>query len=196
MMTAILVAWLRYTLVKFLHCDALGWWAWDGVKWAAGAESVLDGAIKTTLKTRRLAAVVAEREAIVKAATPSARRVRDARFMLGSLLHAPVDSFDGPAHLLNCQNGVVNLATGELVTHDPQAHRFTHATNAEYNPQADQAPWLAFLRQTIGDDLDMLRFVQRQLGTVSQAKRVRNVFFTSTGRRDPARVRLPKPCLL
>ena len=149
---------------RFLHCDALGWLGWDGVKWAAGAESVLDGAIKTTLKTRRLAAVAAEREAIVKAATPSARRVRDARFMLGSLLHAPVDSFDGPAHLLNCQNGVVNLATGELVTHDPQAHRFTHATNAEYNPQADQAPWLAFLRQTIGDDLDMLRFVQLAVG--------------------------------
>ena len=149
---------------RFLHCDALGWLGWDGVKWAAGAESVLDGAIKTTLKTRRLAAVAAEREAIVKAATPSARRVRDARFMLGSLLHAPVDSFDGPAHLLNCQNGVVNLATGELVTHDPQAHRFTHSVNAEYNPQADRGEWLAFLRQTIGDDPDMLRFVQMAVG--------------------------------
>jgi len=149
---------------QFLHCDALGWMAWDGAKWAAGAESVLDGAIKATLKTRRLAAVAAEREAIVKAATPSARRVRDARFMLTSLLAAPVESFDGPAHLLNCQNGVVNLATGELVAHDPQAHRFTYAVNAEYNPKADRGEWLAFLRQTIGSDDAMLRFVQMAVG--------------------------------
>ena len=149
---------------QFLHCDALGWMAWDGAKWAAGAESVLDGAIKATLKTRRLAAVAAEREAIVKAATPSARRVRDARFMLTSLLAAPVESFDGPAHLLNCQNGVVNLATGELVAHDPQAHRFTYAVNAEYNPKADRGEWLAFLRQTIGADDAMLRFVQMAVG--------------------------------
>ncbi|MBK7204437.1 MAG: hypothetical protein IPH87_28660 [Anaerolineae bacterium] len=161
---------------RFLHCDALGWLGWDGVKWAAGAESVLDGAIKTTLKTRRLAAVAAEREAIVKAATPSARRVRDARFMLGSLLHAPVDSFDGPAHLLNCQNGVVNLATGELVTHDPQAHRFTHATNAEYNPQADRGPgW-----PSCGKPSAMISICcascKWRLGTLSQPKRVRNVF--------------------
>jgi putative DNA primase/helicase len=149
---------------QFLHCDALGWLAWDGVKWGSGAESVLDEAIKATLKTRRLAAVAAEREAIVKAATPSARRVRDARFMLGSLLSAPVESFDGPAHLLNCQNGVVNLATGELVAHDPRAHRFTYAVNAEYNPKADRGEWLAFLRQTIGADDDMLRFVQMAVG--------------------------------
>lgn len=149
---------------QFLHCDALGWMAWDGAKWAAGAESVLDGAIKATLKTRRLAAVAAEREAIVKAATPSARRVRDARFMLTSLLTAPVESFDGPAHLLNCQNGVVNLATGELVAHDPQAHRFTYAVNARYDPQAERGEWLAFLRQTIGSDDAMLRFVQMAVG--------------------------------
>lgn len=149
---------------QFLHCDALGWLAWDGAKWAAGAESALDGAIKATLKTRRLAAVAAEREAIVKASTPSARRVRDAGFMLGSLLSAPVESFDAPAHLLNCQNGVVNLATGELVAHDPQADRFTYSVNAKYDPQADRGEWLAFLRQTIGADDDMLRFLQMSVG--------------------------------
>ena len=149
---------------RFLHCEALGWLGWDGVKWASGAEPVLDDAIKTTLKTRRIAAVAAEREAVVKAATPSARRVRDARFMLSSLLTAPVESFDAPAHLLNAQNGVINLATGELLPHDPHAHRFTYVVNAAYDPQADRSEWLAFLRQTIGADDDLLRFVQMAVG--------------------------------
>lgn len=149
---------------QFLFCDAYGWLAWNGRYWQReNAEALLDAAIVETLKRRRRAAVEAEKEAIVKAAQPSARRVRDAKYLFRSRVVAPISSFDADPDLLNCHNGVVDLRTGALTPHDP-AQRFTYCLTVDYDPQADYTPWADFLRGVVGGGDDALTYLQRAVG--------------------------------
>lgn len=149
---------------QFLFCDAYGWLAWNGRYWQReNAEALLDAAIVSTLKRRRRAAVEAEKEAIVKAAQPSARRVRDAKYLFRPRVVAPIESFDADPDLLNCHNGVVHLPTGALTPHDP-AQRFTYCLPVAYDPQADYTPWADFLRGVVGGGDDALTYLQRAVG--------------------------------
>lgn len=149
---------------RFLWCDAYGWLAWNGHHWQReNAEALLDMAIVEVLKRRRLAAVKAEREAIVKAAQPSARRVRDAKYLFRSRVTAPVASFDSHPDLLNCHNGVIDLRTGTLSPHDP-AQRFTYCLATDYDHRADYTQWLNFLRDVVGGGDAVIDYLQRAVG--------------------------------
>lgn len=149
---------------RFLWCDAYGWLAWNGHHWQReNAEALLDMAIVEVLKRRRLAAVKAEREAIVKASQPSAKRVRDAKYLFRSRVTAPVGSFDSHPDLLNCNNGAVDLHTGALIPHDP-AQRFTYCLTVDYDPQADCTQWVNFLRGAVVEADDLLDYIQQAIG--------------------------------
>lgn len=149
---------------RYLYCDAYGWLAWNGRYWQREhAEALLDGAIVETLKRRRRAAIDAEREAVVKAAQPSARRVRDAKYLFRSRVVAPVASFDANPDLLNCRNGAIDLRTGTLSPHDP-AQRFTYCLDVDYDPQADASRWLDFLRGVVGGGDDAMTYLQQAIG--------------------------------
>lgn len=149
---------------QFLHVAAYGWMRWTGTHWTStDAEPQLDRAVVETLKARRAAAVLEEQENIVRTAKPSAHRVRACKYLLASILTENVAAFDAEAHLLNTKTGVVDLRSGELIPHDPD-QRFTYCTRAEFNLGADQAPWIDFLTEALGNDPDMLEYVQEAVG--------------------------------
>lgn len=54
------------------------------------------------------------------------------------------EQFNTQKHLLNCQNGTVNLMTGELHAHN-SLDFLTSCANANYDPTADCPKWKAFL---------------------------------------------------
>jgi putative DNA primase/helicase len=64
--------------------------------------------------------------------------------VLKSKISVSVEEFDKNPDLLNVQNGVIYLPKGTLTEHNP-AQRFTYACPVDYDPQADQRPWLQFL---------------------------------------------------
>jgi putative DNA primase/helicase len=135
----------------FLHVNAYGWMQWTGTHWEQGdAEKALDRAVIGTLKERRIAAVRAEKEAIVKTAKPSAYRVRGCKTLLASILTDSVDHFDANPDLLNVENGVLDLRTGELVPHEP-GQRFSYCCPVAFDPDADQSEWLAWLEDALPD---------------------------------------------
>jgi putative DNA primase/helicase len=149
---------------EFLHVAAYGWMYWTGTHWEReGAETLLDRAIVETLKLRRAAAVLAEQEAIVKAAKPSAYRVRGCKYLVTSILRANVADFDKSPDLLNCQNGVVDLRDGQLTPHDP-SQRYTYCLPVDFDLYADQSEWRAFLQSALGDDQDVLNYAQESVG--------------------------------
>lgn len=151
---------------RFLYCDAYGWLAWNGRFWERDtAESALDRAAVDTLKRRRLAAVDAEREAVVKCAAPTARRVRDCKTLFRSLVPAHVDEFDRSPDLLNVANGVIDLRTGQLSPHEP-GQRFTYILPVEYDAAADFTSWVSFLGKAVagGDGHEMLDYLQQAVG--------------------------------
>ncbi len=60
------------------------------------------------------------------------------------------DMFDQHHMLLNCQNGVLDLTTGQLGPHDSSLH-FTQKAHVNWEPDAECPLWEDYLRKTIPD---------------------------------------------
>jgi putative DNA primase/helicase len=149
---------------EFAHCEAFGWMHWNGRYWKRdNAEATLKQAIVETLKRRRLVAVHDERESIVNCSKLSARRVKDCQFLFQPLVTANVSDFDNSPDLLNCQNGVVDLRTGDRMQHYPDQY-FTYCLPVEYDPKADSTEWVKFLTQAVGGDREVVEYLQMAVG--------------------------------
>jgi putative DNA primase/helicase len=149
---------------RFLHCDAYGWLHYNGRYWdRKNAEAALDRVIVKTLQRRRLVAAQSARDDIVKCSTASHKRVKDCKALFQSLVTVDVSAFDNSPDLLNCHNGVVNLRTGELFPHSP-SQRFTHCLAVDYIPGEDRSAWVEFLTKAVGDDPEMVEYLQQAVG--------------------------------
>ena len=149
---------------QFLYCTAYGWMHYNGQFWqSANAEEYLERAIIFTLQTRRIAAVRMQKENIVRAAQPSAKRVRDCKFNFRSLVPVDVAEFDKSPESLNCGNGVLNLRTGTLLPHE-SSQRFTYCLPIEYQCHADQSVWTEFMKTVVAGGEIVLNYLQQVVG--------------------------------
>lgn len=73
------------------------------------------------------------------------------------------DELDADAWLLNCQNGVVNLHTGDLLPHD-RAHYITRLCPVAYDPLADCPLWHECLHRIMESNQRVIDFLQRYVG--------------------------------
>lgn len=149
---------------EFLYTPAYGWLRWVGTHWQAVPEPIVQQCAITALKKRRHAAVEAEREQIVKATKCQKERVTGCLTLFKSYVIEPdVAAFDADPDLLNCRNGVLNLHTRQLTSHDSK-QRFTYCVPVDYDPQADTAPWACFILDALGGDAAAAAFMQRCAG--------------------------------
>jgi putative DNA primase/helicase len=148
----------------FLYCPAFGYLAWNETHWdMALAEFKLHARVVEVLKRRRVAAVIAEKEAVVKVSVASAAKVTACITMIQPKIAVNVTEFDSEPDQLNVANGVINLRTGDLLPHD-KAQRFTYCIETAYNPQADCSTWRRFLNQVIDGGQPVIEYVQMALG--------------------------------
>jgi putative DNA primase/helicase len=77
-------------------------------------------------------------------------------------LQADLSEFDTQEHLFNCANGVVDLRTGELLSHDPALMMMLQSPVA-YRPDAEAKRWQAFLERCLPDE-DTRRWLQKAMG--------------------------------
>jgi len=70
---------------------------------------------------------------------------------------------DRHPHLLNVDNGVLDLRTGELRPHDP-ALLLTQRAFVEYQPGAACPRWLRFVEEVSCDDTDLAAYLQCVIG--------------------------------
>ncbi|HVI79258.1 MAG TPA: phage/plasmid primase, P4 family, partial [Candidatus Acidoferrum sp.] len=69
-----------------------------------------------------------------------------------------------PTDLVVCQNGIFDLATGELMPHTPRLFTF-NALNIDYDPAAPSPErWLQFLDEVFPDDEESIRTLQEIFG--------------------------------
>ncbi len=152
---------------RFLHSEALGWLHWTGTHWATeSAEAALDRAVVATLLRRIEAASQPEsfeqHGALRKTCVPNKGRIEGAKHLLSSLVVALPSEFDAEPDLLNCLNGVVDLRTGALLSHEP-GQRFMHCTAVAYKPNADQSVWVQWLTETVGSP-ELAQWLQMAVG--------------------------------
>ena len=65
--------------------------------------------------------------------------------------------------LLNCNNGVLDLKTGVLLSHNPE-YFFTKLVKVDFQPEATCPIWLQFLDDIMGGNQEMINFLQRAIG--------------------------------
>lgn len=151
---------------KFVSTTSHGWLVWTGTHWSnQDADAYLHDAIVHTLRERRKAAVQANSQSyehLISFCKPNRVRISATVYVLEKLARQSVEIFDSNPELLNCQNGVVNLRTGQLEPHDPAQH-FTYCVPVNYNPRADYIDWSEFLFQITGSQI-MCDYLQMATG--------------------------------
>ena len=85
--------------------------------------------------------------------------VKDAR----SVYPIPLTVFDNDSYLFNCQNGTLNLKTGEFRDHDPEDY-LTMMSGINYDPMARCPRWESFITEVMCGDKDLAEFLQQALG--------------------------------
>jgi putative DNA primase/helicase len=76
------------------------------------------------------------------------------------------DQVDQEDHLFNCQNGILNLNTMELIKHNPEK-KLTHIADVNYDPDAGEVEGeaLKILKSFFLDDESILNFMFEFFGT-------------------------------
>lgn len=150
-----------------------GWMLWAGGKWEpneTGVRHAAREAIYSALRAEILQAMKTgphQTANLVKWWKNSESAVRIA----GALALAEGDpvvfarkaDFDRDPMLLNVQNGIIDLRTGRLSPHDPNA-MLTRISPATFDPDAECPLFLGFLNRIFKGDADLISFVQRAIG--------------------------------
>lgn len=149
---------------RFAYCHELGWMRHLGTHWdTQNAEFDVNRSVTKTLIRRRMAAVEASREDIVKGTIPNENRKNAVKGMYRDIVAVSLGEFDKDPNVLNCANGVVDLRTGQLITHGP-SNRFTYCVSTPYMPSSDASEWLSFLQNSVGDYDDVALWLQMAFG--------------------------------
>jgi putative DNA primase/helicase len=148
------------------------WLYWDGKRWRIddGAEikRLADDIIQDIKKDAAKADDEKERDTLWKWATRTANS-KGKEAMIKECQHlegVPVstDELDAYGEYLNCNNGVVNLATGELLPHDAS---MMHSKICLCDYDAENArpeKWLKFLSDVTNNNTDLMRYIQKCVG--------------------------------
>ncbi|MCC7086329.1 MAG: hypothetical protein IT427_15105 [Pirellulales bacterium] len=160
------------------------WLVWDGRRWGIDQSGEIMRRAKQTARSIYVEASQAtdrhEREALAKWAAASERRERLAAMAALAESEQPVpvavESLDAEPWLLNCQNGTLNLRTGELLPHR-QKHYLTKICPVEYPAGCDSDPklWLGFLDRIFAGNKELIEFLRRLVGMALVGEVVENI---------------------
>ncbi|HHY33345.1 MAG TPA: hypothetical protein GX515_10125 [Firmicutes bacterium] len=147
------------------------WFVWDGRRWKEDLAGEVQARAKDTVRRMYLEAASEEddrrRKDLAKHALRSeaAQKIRAMVELLKTEPGIPVlpEELDRDPWLLNCQNGTLDLRTGELRPHDPR-DLLTRLAPVVYDPNATCPQWCAFLDRIMAGRVDLVTFLQRAVG--------------------------------
>ena len=150
----------------FLYCPSIGWLIYNGKFWELdeNASKVRKSAVMV-LRKRAHQAIDFEKKDILRCAVGDEKRVNGCMNRFKDLVTVSIDVFDKNPDVLNCQNGAVNLQTGELTPH-VSSQRFTYCVPVDYE-EADSTEWNNFLLADIGGSdkqQEVLDYFQKAVG--------------------------------
>jgi putative DNA primase/helicase len=142
------------------------WHIFDGTRWKPDGDAILSRATALTDDIVASATQSGDKDAVEKAiACRSQQRIER------SLLLAQADpgvrrraaDLDRDPYLLNCQNGTVDLRTGEMRPHDPK-DLITKAAAASFDAEARAPKWDDFLDLACDGNGELVEYLQRAAG--------------------------------
>lgn len=160
---------------SFAYVDNWGLLYYNGVHWKREGDkkSVLRDSVVQMMGLRAKVAYTTSQD------DPDEKRKKDLQKAVGTSngkINAVIESFTALTdvqrdiaffnrckHLLNVQNGVVNLKTGELLPHSPD-YGFTWVCPIDYNPEASTEQWVQYLLQTVQSYPQVKNYLQMAVG--------------------------------
>ncbi len=156
--------------VRYVHRGS-GWCLWNGKRWSDDAKRCAEQLALLVARHRlELAAYVAHDgtradEAKWALRSENVAKRRDMLAAAATLRQLAVlpGEFDKHPWTLNCDNGLLDLRTGELRPHESGAMCAKLAPVA-YDPEAKAPRWERFLQEVFAGDAELAEFVQRAVG--------------------------------
>jgi len=162
-------------LVEFLGAELRyvhkmgAWLYWDGKRWARDDSGETIRRAKAMIRElSRLAAKLGNkkrREQVRRHAlrSESFGKLRAMLELGQALLPLRYTALDRRDWLFNCDNGVIDLRDGGLRPHRSEDY-LTRISRVAYDPDATCPTWEAFLLRVMGDDPELVTFLQRAAG--------------------------------
>ncbi len=167
-------------LYKFVKSH--GWFCYNGRFWEGDAEASVSRAIVNTLRKRdEVITSTIEDEKIARAMKKQVMANNwvvsgvKARLADQEEIADTITNFDKDNHLLNVNNGVIDLRTGDVEGHD-KAQLFTYCLGIDYNQNSMCDEWLDFLTESVSVD-EMADYLQIVAGYLLSGATTEEVLF-------------------
>jgi len=164
------------------------WYAYVDGRWRVDATGHAGRAAMEVARERHRVAAQIEDEDQRKALSKWARRSENATQQQGMLKLSQVvggialrrEKFDLDPWLLSCANGTIDLRTGDLLKHNPEA-MISRGNEITYDPEAECPRWLRFLDEVFAGNRETVAFVQRAVGYTLAGSSREHVLFIPYG---------------
>jgi putative DNA primase/helicase len=155
------------------YCEAMkSWFIWDSKRWKLDDNLEIYRLAKDVV--RRIYSEAGnsdneeQRKSIASHAgkSESANRLKNMVELAKSEIEVAIttDIMDKDGFLLNCQNGTIDLRTGELLIPHRKNDYLTKIIPIKFIPDAECPRWELFLKEIFKDDKDLIRFIQYAVG--------------------------------
>jgi P4 family phage/plasmid primase-like protien len=167
------------------------WMFWDGKVWKKDYGSKMDSltreVVRGMVKDSPLYPTTKEQKEFFSWAKASEGAGHCAAMKANAANSEPLqinnDAFELDRDLLNCENGMIHLKTGELIPHEKTKY-FLRKSDIRFNPNATCPRFLAFLDEIMLHRADMVHWLQVYFGYCLTGRVTEHVFafFYGTGR--------------
>jgi putative DNA primase/helicase len=155
---------------RAMYCYALErWFTWNGRYWREDDGAGLDAlAAEAVRRYGELAAAMPGEDARKQhlrfaARIQSGRALREMVRQAQHQLCVRADQLDQHDGLLCVENGVIDLGTGQLLSHDPDL-LLTACVPCGFDPDAFSATWQRVVSRALSGDEQRIAFLQRAIG--------------------------------
>jgi putative DNA primase/helicase len=148
-----------------------GWLVYDGKRWERDADDAVVELVKETITAEFALVGEMKDSGDRKRLTLHLSRSLDYRRLVDAANAARSDrrvrmrpeQFDQRPWLFNCQNGTLDLQSGQLFDHDPKDY-ITQVAACDYDPDAQSDEWERFMDWVTVGRADLREYIQRALG--------------------------------
>ncbi|WP_087587880.1 phage/plasmid primase, P4 family [Prescottella equi] len=151
---------------RLLYVYGIGWYAWDGKRWAEDVRGRANRAVLRTLQ-KALSDSLTDpdpRKDVAKCESASGIRGVLEIAQSADVFAKTVKDLDDDPYLLNCANGTLDLRTMELREHNP-ADLLTKLARGAWHPDeaGSSSAWQTFLERVLPDE-EVRAFLRRYVG--------------------------------
>lgn len=154
--------------VKFCHSEKR-WFIWTGRMWQADIQNQVESlAMNTARKIFDEAATIQDlkkKTDLIKWSQLSMSHAKITKMLkiASSILPVTQEQFDSDRWIINASNGMVDLRTGNLLSHNKDK-LITKICNATYQKEAECPTWDRFLDRIFAGNTELIRYLQKMVG--------------------------------